>query len=117
MAWAGWLASGGQSTCEMCRRLAAENGERPECATCPQEREPVGISRNNLAALELWQRLDAHGRDIDAFAGLPRPLRLEAIDMECAKTPDPEGMRWRVLALDERVWTKRLKEWKGRRKK
>lgn len=101
----------------MCRRLAEENGDSPKCDKCGQEREPQGASRQNLEALEVWQRLDLFGREIDAFAGLPRPLKLEAVELECKRLPDPDGAKWRVIAVEEKVWGRRVREWEGKRKK
>ena len=37
------------------------------------------------------------------MGGIPLPLRLEAIDVECGKSGDPEGMKWRVLLIDDKI--------------
>lgn len=58
----------------------------------------------------MWRLLDFYGRDIDTFAGVPRAMRIEAIDIECAKTSDPDGMKWRVLLLEERIFERRVKK-------
>lgn len=101
----------------MCRLLALENDDTPECDTCNQAREPAGASSLNYKAINIWQNLDIFGRDIDTFAGLPRPLRLDVIELECKRQTDPDGVRWRLLILEEKIWGKRIREWEGKRKK
>lgn len=57
----------------------------------------------NDAAWEVWSVLDSHGRDLDTMAGNPLPLRLEAIALECSRHSDPDGIRWRVLLIEDQV--------------
>lgn len=57
----------------------------------------------NEDAWEAWSTLDAHGRDLDTMAGNPLPLRLEAITLECSRHSDPDGIRWRVLLIEDHV--------------
>ena len=44
------------------------------------------------------------------MAGNPLPLRLEAVDLECAKHYDPDGMRLRVIEIERRVLEARVKK-------
>lgn len=53
--------------------------------------------------------LDIHGRDIDTMGGNPLPLRLEAVEIECSKYSDPEGLRWRLLLIDKMIMEARRK--------
>lgn len=53
--------------------------------------------------------LDIHGRDIDVMGGNPLPLRLEAVEIECGKYSDPEGLRWRLLLIDKMILEVRRK--------
>jgi hypothetical protein len=68
---------------------------------------PAGLSRLNALAWHIWRLLDLHGRDIDTMAGNPLPLRLTAIDGECGRYEDAQGLRWRVLLIDEQALTYR----------
>lgn len=72
------------------------------------------LSRENAAAIQAWQNLDSFGRSLDAFSGCPMPLRTEAVDCECDHTDDPDGMRWRVLLLEEIIYGLRLKKHQAR---
>ena len=38
------------------------------------------------------------------------PLRLEAVELECAKHYDPDGMRLRVMEIEKRVLEARVKK-------
>ena len=44
------------------------------------------------------------------MAGNPLPLRLEAVESECNKHYDPDGMRLRVMAIEKRVLEARVKK-------
>lgn len=78
-----------------------------DCEGCPS-RPVASVSAANAAAIKIWQALDAWGRGLDTFGGLPLPLRLEALRAECDRADNPEGMRWRVEMIEEIVFTKRL---------
>ena len=78
---------------------------------------PVGMSPQNASAIKAWQILDLFGRGIDGFSGVPLPLRLESIDLECGKHPDPDGIRWRVLLIEEKVYAKRIDRFKAEQDK
>lgn len=80
----------------------------PECEECAS-RPPEGLSRENAAAVQAWNNLDSFGRPLDSFSGCPMPLRTEAMDSECARTEDPDGIRWRVLLLEDIIYNLRVK--------
>lgn len=44
------------------------------------------------------------------MGGNPLPLRLEAVNAECGKYGDPEGLRWRVLLMDKLFMDARRKK-------
>lgn len=71
------------------------------------------MSPQNALAFEIWRTLDCFGRGIDTFAGAPEPMRLEAIDAECAKAKDPSGMRWRVLLIEEKIYALRAERFRA----
>ena len=54
-----------------------------------------------------------HGRGVDGFAGVPMALRLESINAECARLADAEGMRWRLLLLEDVILARRIKKFKA----
>lgn len=60
--------------------------------------------------------LDAHGRDVDTMAGLPLPLRIEAVHQECAGKKDPDGVRRRVLCIEAVAMKKRMEQFRERQK-
>lgn len=64
---------------------------------------PKQCSVSNARAWEIWAMLDAYGRDLDTMAGNPMPLRMEAINTECARCADPDGIRWRILEIEKHV--------------
>lgn len=68
------------------------------------------MSAENRKAVEIWKVLDLFARGIDGFSGIPLTLRVEGIDCECAKTADPDGYRWRVMLIEEKVYTRRIKK-------
>lgn len=37
------------------------------------------------------------------------PLRIEAVDSECARTEDQDGIRWRVLLIEDVIHNMRVK--------
>lgn len=86
--------------CDDCREMNLDAGEEPPCASC---RKPAGLSRLNMAAWNAWTLLDAHGRDTDTMGGNPLPLRLEAVDSVCRRDADPDGLRKRILILEEKA--------------
>ena len=86
--------------CRECREMAEDNKTIPDCSKCSMPRE---TSAMNDAAWEVWSVLDSHGRDLDTMAGNPLPLRLEAIALECSRHSDPDGIRWRVLLIEDQV--------------
>ena len=75
---------------------------------------PVEISLKNWQAWEAWISLDGTGRDIDGMSGFPLPLRIEAVEHECARHDDPEGIRWRLLLIEERALRIRREEYRQR---
>ena len=87
--------------------MAQDEGKEPPCATCAKPRE---FSRKNAQAWEAWCALDRYGRAVDAFAGVPLPLSLEALERFCARYDDPEGIRWRVMALEEKALAARREQ-------
>lgn len=42
------------------------------------------------------------------------PLRVEAVDSECMRADDPDGVRWRVLLIEEIIYGLRLKKHQAR---
>lgn len=112
--WADWLGNTNRLTCEDCRELAEANNDIPDCVNCVNGGEPVYASQLNYEAVNLWRLLDFYGRDIDTFAGVPRAMRIEAIDIECGKTSDPDGLKWRVLLLEDTIFTRRIKEFNAK---
>ncbi|WP_304736518.1 hypothetical protein [uncultured Desulfovibrio sp.] len=64
---------------------------------------PREYSALNARAWSVWSTLDGFGRDFDTMAGNPMPLRIEAIDTECARHGDPDAIRWRVLEIEKKV--------------
>lgn len=91
--------------------MAEANDDNPDCENCVNGGEPLFASQLNYEAVNLWRLLDYYGRDIDTFAGVPRALRIEAVDLECDKTNDPVGLKWRVLLLEDKIFTRRIKEY------
>lgn len=91
--------------------MAEANGVKPDCDNCGHGREPIYESQLVYNAINLWRRLDLFGREIDTYTGMPRPLRIEAIEIECEKFPDAIGMRWRIMTLEERIFEKRVKKY------
>lgn len=65
----------------------------------------------NYEALAAWRRLDLLGRNIDGFSGVPQPLRIEAIENECKDYADPVGLKWRIVFLEENIFSKRIKKY------
>lgn len=59
--------------------------------------------------------LDVHGRDYDTMSGNPLPLRMEAVELECRKHGDHEGLRWRVLLIDALIVDSRRKKLEAHR--
>jgi|GEM_PF-6225779 len=80
----------------------------PPCAECGK---PVHLPRKIFQAWEAWAELDAYARPVDGFGGFPLPLNLADIDRICARYDDPEGIRWRVLMLEEKALTFRRAEY------
>ena len=61
-----------------------------------------------------------YGRPHDSMSGAPLPLDLIAMNSECDRCEDPEGMRWRVQMIEEVIYAARVKQYKAdaeRRKK
>ena len=42
--------------------------------------------------------------------GFPLPLRTEAVEVECARHADPEGVRWRVLDIERAMLAARREQ-------
>lgn len=93
--------------------MAEENGDLPGCDNCACP-PPHVLSKENAAAIQVWQALDAFGRSLDTFGGCPMPLRAEAVDSECMRADDPDGVRWRVLLIEEIIYGLRLKKHQAR---
>lgn len=74
------------------------------------------ISLKNWQAWEAWINLDCLGRDVDGMSGFPLPLRIEALERVCARCDDPEGVRWRVLLIEEKALQIRREEYRKRAK-
>lgn len=101
MRWVGWAVSPGRPTsCEECRMVAKANRRQPDCGSC---KSPEPLSERNRQAWNAWATLDVHGRPYDTMSGNPLPLRLEAVEIECGKHGDPEGLRWRLLLIDKMI--------------
>lgn len=94
--------------------MHADHGETPPCATCAR---PKALSRLNLAAWNAWTTLDAHGRDTDTMGGNPLPLRLEAVDAVCRRDADPDGLRRRILMLEDKAMEWRREAARRRRER
>ncbi len=108
MRWTGWLASPARPTdCHECRELAEENGGAPDCQACGKPREQ---SRQNAEAWQAWLSLDGYGRNHDGMNGFLLPLRTEAVEVECARHADPEGVRWRVLDIERAMLAARREQ-------
>ncbi len=71
--------------------------------------------RKNAQAWEAWSELDRYGRDLDVMGGYPLPLRLADLDRICARYDDPDGIRWRVLHLEDIALKARRAEYEKRR--
>ena len=78
---------------------------------------PEGLSSLNMLAVNAWRTLDAYGRTVNTFSGAPMPLRLEAIDNECLRQCDPDGVRWRVFLIEEIIYEMRVKRYMSEREK
>lgn len=115
MQWVEWEISPARPTdCKECQELAQDNGTTLNCGKCLMSHQ---WSAMNASAWEAWLILDAHGRDYDTMAGNPLPLRLEAINKECARHNDTEGIRWRVLEIEKQVMKARREQAKKRKEK
>lgn len=68
----------------------------------------------NCDAVNVWRLLDIYGRDIDTFSGVPRALRIEAVEIECNKYFDPDGLKWRVLLIEDKIFSNRIKEYNAK---
>lgn len=95
--------------------MAEANEDIPDCENC-DKKEPIFSGNLNYEAVNTWRILDFFGRDIDTFSGCPKTLRIEAVDIECNKKPDPDGLKWRVLLLEEKIFARRIKEFNARSK-
>lgn len=45
--------------------------------------------------------LRQHGAGIDTWAGIPLPIRYEALRAESDRFPEPEELIWRISLLDK----------------
>lgn len=90
--------------------MAEANGNEPECDTCTKGPEPEYSSPLNYEALRVWHELDLFGRDIDSYCGMPKPLKLDAIIAACRACPDPAGLKWRIMFIEEKIFSKRIKK-------
>ncbi len=106
----------GRPSCEDCRDLHVENGDGlPDCAAlCPGK--PEYFTRKNAQAWEAWNELDRFGRDIDTMSGFPLSLRIADVEGVCARYDDPDGIRWRVLLIEEDMLRHRRDDYQVQRK-
>lgn len=86
----------------------------PDYENCVKGREPLFACQLNYEAVNLWRFLDIYGRDIDTFSGVPRTLRTEAVEIECNKHSDPDGLKWRVFLIEDKIFAKRIKEYNAK---
>ena len=78
---------------------------------------PGEASRMNIEAWAAWSTLDGFGRDFDTMAGNFLPLRIEAVNAECTRYADSDGIRWRVLEIERKVLAERRVHAKNTQKK
>lgn len=88
----------------------------PDCASCTV-RPLESLALLNAEAVAVWQTLDVYGRELDMFGGCPMPLRLEAVSEACGSCCDPDGIRWRVLLIEELVYVKRIERHKAKQER
>lgn len=75
---------------------------------------PRGLYKKNVEAWAVWVILDAHGRNVDTMAGLPLPLRIEAVHQECVSKKDPDGIKRLVLCIESAAMQERMKQFSER---
>lgn len=100
MTLADWFFCENRPSCEDCWDLATENGETPACSTCDK---PKFLARKNAQAWEAWCELDQYARQLDTMGGYPLPIDIAKIEQICMRYDDPEGIRWRVLLLENKA--------------
>lgn len=49
------------------------------------------------------------------MSGFPLPLRLDDLERVCRRYDDPEGVRWRVMLLEEKALAFRRAQYQFRR--
>jgi len=55
-----------------------------------------------------------YGRPHDTMSGAPLPLDMMAMNAECDRCEDPEGIRWRVQMIEEVIYAQRVKQYQTR---
>ena len=94
-----------------------ENGDGPPDCVKICGWKPDELSRKNAQSWEAWSELDRYGRDIDTMSGFPLSLRLADIERTCERYDDPEGIRWRVMQVEETALRYRRDEFQRQRNK
>lgn len=106
--WIKWISSETRPLdCAECNALDRENGREPtreKCVTCSM---PLEISHANQQAWQIWCELDRYGREVDTMGGFPLGIRLSDLEKVCGKHEDPEGLRWRILLIEEHILEER----------
>lgn len=97
--------------------MAEANGDIPDCENYISGREPIFLCSLNFEAVNLWHELDIFGREFDGYSGIPKPLKLESIVDACKDNSDPIGLKWRIMLLEERIYSKRVKDFNARAEK
>lgn len=108
--WADWLGNSNRLTCQECKELAEANGNEVDCLNCENNNKLDFTCPENAEAVKIWQELDLYGRDIDTSVGLPKTLRIEAIEIACKEHYDPKGLKWRIIELESRIYARRVKK-------
>lgn len=107
--WCGRLADNAPS-CDECREIWALDGLEPPCGACTSSE--TELLPDNLQSMHIWQICDIHARDFVGMAGQARPIRLEAVRVECDRTDDPEGNFQKVMLIEAVLFPVRyLKKW------
>lgn len=75
------------------------------------------MTRKNAQAWQLWQELDRYGRDMDTMSGFPLALRVADLDRACLRYDDPDGVRWRVMLIEEKALEYRRDEYQRKQSK
>lgn len=106
--WIKWISSGTRPLdCMECNALDRENGRVPTRDKCVACSMPLEISHANQQAWQIWCELDRYGRGVDTMGGFPLGIRLSDLELTCGKHEDPEGLRWRILLIEEHILEER----------